>query len=83
MEFLVTFLEGLVSFISPCMLPLLPLYISFFSGEEEVASALPRTIFFVLGFSLVFVSLGGFAGSFGLFFLTGAEKSAENVYVSF
>lgn len=67
MEYLITFLEGLISFISPCMLPLLPLYLSYFSGEKEGSSALPRTISFVLGFTLVFVSMGVFAGSLGAF----------------
>lgn len=32
MEFVITFLEGFISFISPCMLPMLPLYISYFAG---------------------------------------------------
>ncbi len=35
MEFLLTFLEGLASFISPCMLPMIPLYLSYFAGEDE------------------------------------------------
>ena len=35
MEYLLTFLEGLASFISPCLLPMLPIYISYFMGEEE------------------------------------------------
>ncbi|MBQ1949762.1 MAG: cytochrome c biogenesis protein CcdA [Treponema sp.] len=67
MQYLITFLEGLISFISPCMLPLLPMYISYFSGSNEESSALPRTLFFVLGFTLIFVSLGVFAGSVGAF----------------
>lgn len=35
MEFVITFLEGFISFISPCMLPLLPLYISYFAGRAD------------------------------------------------
>ena len=35
MEFAITFLEGFISFISPCMLPLLPLYISYFAGGAD------------------------------------------------
>lgn len=35
MEFLLTFLEGLASFISPCMLPMIPLYLSYFAGDDE------------------------------------------------
>ena len=32
MQFLITFLEGLISFVSPCMLPMLPVYLSYFAG---------------------------------------------------
>ena len=35
MDFVLTFLEGLASFISPCMLPMIPLYLSYFAGEDE------------------------------------------------
>ena len=35
MDFLLTFLEGLASFISPCMLPMIPLYLSYFAGDED------------------------------------------------
>ena len=35
MQYLITFLEGLISFISPCMLPMLPLYVSYFAGGEK------------------------------------------------
>lgn len=35
MDYLLTFLEGLASFISPCMLPMIPLYLSYFAGEDE------------------------------------------------
>lgn len=35
MEFVITFLEGFISFISPCMLPLLPLYVSYFAGGAD------------------------------------------------
>ena len=38
MEYLFTFLEGIASFISPCLLPMLPIYISYFIGEEEKKS---------------------------------------------
>lgn len=33
MQYLLTFLEGVISFISPCLLPMLPVYISYFAGE--------------------------------------------------
>ncbi len=35
MDFLLTFLEGLASFVSPCMLPMIPLYLSYFAGDED------------------------------------------------
>lgn len=35
MEYLFTFLEGIASFISPCILPMLPVYISYFIGQDE------------------------------------------------
>ena len=35
MDFLLTFLEGFASFISPCMLPMIPLFLSYFAGEDE------------------------------------------------
>lgn len=70
MEYIITFLEGVISFISPCMLPMLPIYISYFagaSGEEEHSggAALPGAFSFVAGFTLVFCSLGVFAGTVG------------------
>ena len=66
MQYLITFLEGIISFISPCMLPMLPIYISYFAGSrEEKRHPLPSAISFVLGFTLVFSLLGLFAGSLG------------------
>lgn len=66
MQYVITFLEGIISFISPCMLPMLPIYISYFAGSaEEKKHPLPRAISFVLGFTLVFSILGLFAGSIG------------------
>ncbi len=65
------FVAGLVSFLSPCVLPLVPGYVSLISGAsvEELQSAdrrLTRTVMvhslmFILGFTLVFVSLGAAA----------------------
>ena len=66
MTYLITFLEGIMSFISPCMLPLLPVYLSYFAGEtKQKSKTLLRALFFVLGFSAVFSLLGLFAGSVG------------------
>ena len=67
MEYLLTFLEGLASFISPCLLPMLPIYISYFMGEEEKGKkkAVLNSFAFVLGFTLVFLTLSIFANVAG------------------
>ncbi|MBQ4574433.1 MAG: sulfite exporter TauE/SafE family protein [Clostridia bacterium] len=66
MQYLITFLEGFISFISPCMLPMLPLYISYFAaGADKKHRIFVRAISFVLGFTLVFSLLGLFAGTIG------------------
>ena len=66
MNYVVTFLEGVISFISPCMLPMLPLYISYFAaGEEKKSKTFARAAAFVGGFTLVFCLLGLFAGTLG------------------
>ena len=60
------FVEGIITFISPCMLPMLPLYLSYFSaGESNLRRTLRNACGFVLGFTLVFVLLGAFAGQMG------------------
>lgn len=70
MQYLITFLEGIITFISPCLLPMLPIYISFFSnGENNRKRTLWNAFSFVAGFTLVFVSLGAFAGVLGGFLL--------------
>jgi cytochrome c-type biogenesis protein len=59
-------LAGLVSFLSPCVLPLVPGYIGFVAGNAAPRSKVVLgTILFVLGFSAVFVSLGTVFGVFG------------------
>lgn len=61
------FVAGLLSFLSPCVLPLIPSYLSFVGGttlgdlernRSTRLRVLSRSVFFVLGFSLVFVALG-------------------------
>lgn len=61
MVYLVTFLEGLITFISPCLLPMLPIYLSYFAGGQPDASrgrVLKNALGFVLGFTLLFVAMG-------------------------
>ncbi len=66
MDYFMTFLEGIVSFISPCMLPMLPVYISYFAGESgNKRKAIISAIAFVAGFTVIFCTLGFFAGSVG------------------
>ena len=72
----IAFLAGLISFLSPCVLPLIPGYISYISGtsldklkEKKGNLVIFKTIFFTLGFSLVFIALGSTASLIGKFFL--------------
>ncbi len=59
MIYLITFLEGIFSFLSPCMLPLLPVYLAYFAGgSEKKGGQLLRICCFILGFSLCFTLLG-------------------------
>ena len=62
MSYFFTFLEGFASFISPCILPLVPMYISYFAGSEEKSTkkALINSIFFVLRFINYFYFNGYF-----------------------
>lgn len=70
MQYLITFLEGIISFISPCMLPMLPLYISYFAGNaDKRRHVLLRAAAFVLGFTVIFTALGLFAGTLGTFLM--------------
>lgn len=66
MQYLITFLEGLMSFLSPCMLPMLPVYVSYFAGNADQKRAnLYRALAFVFGFTLLFSLMGVFAGTLG------------------
>ena len=68
MQYFISFLEGIITFISPCLLPMLPIYVSFFAGEkteQKKHHALKNAFGFVIGFTIVFVLLGAFAGTLG------------------
>ena len=76
----IAFLAGLISFLSPCVLPLIPGYISYISGssfnrinEKKRNLIVVKTIFFTLGFSFVFITLGSTASLIGKFFLTNSN----------
>jgi cytochrome c-type biogenesis protein len=69
------FIAGFISFLSPCVLPLVPGYVSIISGASVenlkhqsarlMRSVMLNSVFFILGFSIVFISLGAVASSFG------------------
>lgn len=68
MEYLITFIEGIASFISPCILPVIPIYISYFATESKsMKKSIINSLGFVCGFSIIFILLGVFAGTFGKF----------------
>ena len=76
----IAFLAGLISFLSPCVLPLIPGYICYISGtslekliEKKNNLVVVKTIFFTLGFSLVFIALGSTASFLGKFFLNNSN----------
>ena len=78
MNILQTFIEGVISFVSPCMLPLLPVYVTYFAaGEAGRGTVLARAFAFMVGFTTVFVALGVFAGSLGA--ALAAHRTAVNV----
>lgn len=85
-SFIAAFIAGVLSFISPCVLPLIPGYLSYISGvtlddmqgtgtagAASVASSkrrvLAASLFFILGFSVVFVSLGAAASAIGQYLM--------------
>ena len=72
MQYLISFLEGIITFISPCLLPMLPIYISYFAGggQRSTRKTLTGASGFVMGFTLVFVALGALAGTLGGFLRT-------------
>ncbi len=71
MQYVIVFLEGIITFVSPCLLPMLPIYLSYFAGGDDVnrpGRALKNAFGFVIGFTAVFMLLGLFAGSLGALF---------------
>ncbi len=69
MQYFISFLEGVITFISPCLLPMLPIYISYFAGGGERSSkrTLTCALGFVVGFTILFVAMGALAGTVGSF----------------
>ena len=67
MQYFIAFLEGIITFISPCLLPLIPLYVSYFAGgkERNTKKTIKNALGFIFGFTTVFVLMGALAGTFG------------------
>ena len=70
MQYIISFLEGIITFISPCLLPMIPIYLTYFagSGERTTKKTVTGALGFVSGFTLVFVTMGALAGSIGSLF---------------
>jgi len=69
MQYIISFLEGIITFISPCLLPMLPIYITYFvgGGQRKWQKTLVGALGFVSGFTTVFVAMGALAGTVGSF----------------
>ncbi len=69
MQYVIAFLEGIITFISPCLLPMLPIYISYFAGggQRSAGKTLKGALGFVAGFTVLFVAMGALAGTVGSF----------------
>ncbi len=70
MPYFISFLEGIITFISPCLLPMIPIYLTYFagSGERTTKKTITGALGFVTGFTMIFVSMGALAGTIGSFF---------------
>ena len=69
MQYLISFLEGIITFLSPCLLPMLPIYISYFAAGEKAGTrkAITNALGFIVGFTVVFTAMGALAGTAGSF----------------
>jgi len=80
LELSIAFGAGLISFLSPCVLPLIPGYISYISGsslneliEKKTVNIFP-IILFAIGFSIVFISFGATASFLGSIILKNSKR---------
>jgi cytochrome c-type biogenesis protein len=89
--FLAALAAGILSFLSPCILPLVPVYLANIAGASVLTSDLParrniflHTISFIIGFSLVFTALGASLGLLGAAAPQGVlEKVAGALLITF
>ncbi len=78
MQYFIALLEGVITFISPCLLPMLPVYVSYFAcGESDGRRTVKNALGFILGFTAVFTAMGALAGSLGR--LLAEYKTAVNI----
>ena len=79
MQYVISFLEGIITFVSPCLLPMLPIYLSYFAGggQRRTGRTMVGALGFVTGFTLVFVAMGALAGTVGSFLKS--HQTAVNI----
>lgn len=78
MQYLISFFEGILTFISPCLLPMLPVYISYFAGgRQDSKKTFTNALGFILGFTALFTAMGALAGTVGSFL--GKYQTAVNI----
>lgn len=67
MQYFISFLEGIITFVSPCLLPMLPVYVSYFAGggERDTKKTVKNALGFIIGFTVIFVLMGALAGTLG------------------
>ena len=67
MQYFLSFLEGIITFISPCLLPMIPIYVSYFAGgaQRNTSKTVKNALGFILGFTVIFIMMGALAGTFG------------------
>ena len=86
---ILAFGAGFISFLTPCVLPIIPGYISYITGKSlnEIENnrniVLMKTIIFTLGFSLVFITLGAAASALGnvLLFFTNELRIVAGIII--
>lgn len=79
MQYFISFLEGIITFISPCLLPMIPIYVSYFAGgkDNDTRKTVTNALGFILGFTVIFVLMGALAGTFGQMLIR--YKTAVNI----
>ena len=71
MQYIISFFFFFITFISPCLLPMIPIYITYFvgGGQRKWQKTLVCSLGFVSGFTVVFIAMGALAGTIGSFFI--------------